>query len=609
MAGLDATSACPDDEQSEMRRAQIASYVRQAPVNSLASIAAASWQAYALWPVAPHAWVIAWYLVIGLIAAVMLWSWWRERGSPRREHVSPRLISRATLWAALTGALWGSSALFLGAMDVGDRTLAMIAVIGMASGAATTLAAIPACAIAFIIASMVPMCSSLLLAGQPTSMLLSGLTAAYLLALLASTRVVYGSFLASARAAARSERLMGDFARAEQDWLEISDSNEAFAMLDAEHRLLLCNAGFRRLWGLSEESLRGVAYRDVLQRSPGSPEVEQGIRPYAAWLDEQIGLLDRPDEALLHQLAGGRWLSSRVRRAKDGRLVVVHVDISALKDRESDVTRAYAQLELQNRQIEEAAHDLAVARDLALRANAAKSTFLANMSHELRTPLNAIIGFSEIIEREMFGPLGSERYREYLGDIGRSGRYLLTIINDILDMSKIEAHKMELHEEDLEIADLVGECIRVLTPRAAAGQVQVVSEITAGLPRLYADPIRLRQVVINLLSNAIKFTDPEGRVTIRAGLTYGGCGIAVEDTGRGMSGEEIEIALQPFRQVANAYAREHEGTGLGLPLAKALVALHGGTLEVTSRPGSGTTVTATLPPSRLVRPEPRRAAS
>jgi two-component system cell cycle sensor histidine kinase PleC len=305
---------------------------------------------------------------------------------------------------------------------------------------------------------------------------------------------------------------------------------------------------------------------------------------------------------VLRQLAGGRWLNSRVRRGSDSRLVVVHVDISALKEREGEVTGAYVQLELQNRQIEEAAHDLAEARDAALRANTAKSNFLANMSHELRTPLNAIIGFSEIIEREMFGPLGSARYREYLGDIGRSGRYLLTIINDILDMSKIEARKMELHEEEVDVADLVGECIRVLSPRAVAGQVQVVTEFAGNLPWLYADPVRLRQIALNLLLNAIKFTEPEGRVTIRAGLTYDGYAVSVEDTGRGMSGEEIEIALQPFRQVANAnaYARAQEGTGLGLPLAKALIALHGGTLDVSSRPGAGTTVTAVLPSTRVV---------
>jgi two-component system cell cycle sensor histidine kinase PleC len=379
-------------------------------------------------------------------------------------------------------------------------------------------------------------------------------------------------------------------------WLDVAEAAEAFVLLDAERCVLLWNESYRRLWGLPEDLRRGTPYAEMLA---GCAEAS-----------EMLGLLDRPDHVLDHQVAGGRWLSSRVRRGRDGGFVIVHVDISALKEREAELTRAYDQLELQNRRIEEAAQDLAEARDAAQRANEAKSVFLANMSHELRTPLNAIIGFSEIIEREMFGPLGSQRYRDYLGDIGRSGRHLLTLINDILDMSKIEARKMELHEQEIDVEELIAECARVLATRAAAGRVTVDSEIAPDLPRLYADPTRMRQVLINLLSNAVKFTDPEGRVAVRAALdARGQLAIGVEDTGRGMTGEDIEVALQPFRQVATGYARPQEGTGLGLPLAKALVGLHGGNLEITSRPGAGTTITVLLPPTRLLLPKADRATA
>jgi two-component system, cell cycle sensor histidine kinase PleC len=379
-------------------------------------------------------------------------------------------------------------------------------------------------------------------------------------------------------------------------WLDFAEAAEAFVLLDAGRRLLLWNESYRQLWNLPADLPRRTPYAEMLAHLPDAAEI--------------VALLDRPDVPLEHQIAGGRWLSSRVRPGRDGGFVIVHVDISALKQREAELTRAYDQLELQNRRIEEAAHDLAEARDAAQRANEAKSVFLANMSHELRTPLNAIIGFSEIIEREMFGPLGSQRYRDYLGDIGRSGRHLLTLINDILDMSKIEARKMELHEQEIEVADLIAECVRVLATRAATGRVTVDTEVAPDLPHLYADATRMRQVLINLLSNAVKFTDPEGRVAVRASLDAAGhLAIGVKDSGRGMSGEDIEVALQPFRQVATGYARPQEGTGLGLPLAKALVGLHGGDLEIRSQPGSGTTVTVLIPPTRLMFPKADRASA
>jgi signal transduction histidine kinase len=243
---------------------------------------------------------------------------------------------------------------------------------------------------------------------------------------------------------------------------------------------------------------------------------------------------------------------------------------------------------------------LAVAKEEAEAASRTKSEFLANMSHELRTPLNAIIGFSDVMQSELLGPLGA-RYRSYAKDIQQSGEHLLKIINDILDLSKIEAGRLTLREEIVDPAAMARDCARLVRARAEEVGVLLQIRVLADAPRqLSADAVKLKQILLNLLSNAVKFTRRGGRVELA--LLRGGAGnleIAVADTGIGMSESDIAIALQPFRQVESTFARTHEGTGLGLPLTKALVELHGGTMRIESTLGEGTTVTVTFPVERV----------
>jgi signal transduction histidine kinase len=245
--------------------------------------------------------------------------------------------------------------------------------------------------------------------------------------------------------------------------------------------------------------------------------------------------------------------------------------------------------------------DLSRARDAAEEASHIKSQFLANMSHELRTPLNAIIGFSDIVRNQLFGPLGNPRYEHYLSDIHQSGHHLLRLVNDILDISKLEAGAMEISEGEAELKDIVVDSVNLVSTQAATHGVSVIVDLPDRLPRLRADELRLKQVVVNLLSNAVKFSRSGGEVNLSARLGPGGeLAIAVRDRGIGMNAADIRVALQPFRQVENALSRTHEGTGLGLPLAKALVEKHGGTLRIASERDVGTTVTVTLPASRLL---------
>jgi two-component system cell cycle sensor histidine kinase PleC len=236
------------------------------------------------------------------------------------------------------------------------------------------------------------------------------------------------------------------------------------------------------------------------------------------------------------------------------------------------------------------------------RANAAKSDFLALMSHELRTPLIAIIGFSEVLGTEMLGPLGHPRYREYANDVHGAGKHLLALINDILDLSKAAAGKFELACEEIAPTDVVTECLSLTRGKAHEGGLRLTSDMAPGLPNLMVDRLRFKQALLNLCSNAIKFTPPGGSVHVGAHQAEDDSFVlTVRDSGIGMSPEQIPVALEPFRQVASPFARNAEGTGLGLALVKSLIECHDGRLEIESTLKKGTTVRLILPPTRTVR--------
>jgi two-component system cell cycle sensor histidine kinase PleC len=319
------------------------------------------------------------------------------------------------------------------------------------------------------------------------------------------------------------------------------------------------------------------------------------------------------------QLDDGRWMHISERRTKDGGYVSVGTDITKIKLHEqklvegekrriatiADLRMSQQALERQADQLADLAGKYADEKTRAEEANAAKSKFLANMSHELRTPLNAIIGFSEIMEAQMFGPLGAEKYGEYSRDIKESGQYLLDVINDVLDMSKIEAGGIRLNPEDVELDPVLADCMRVVWGRAHEKRLVLKSDIAPAIA-LKADRRALKQITLNLLSNAVKFTPEGGTVAVRGHVRAGTVTIVIQDSGIGIPKDALRKLGRPFEQVESQLTKRHQGSGLGLAIAKSLVEMHGGAMRIFSTLGKGTTVMVRLP---LQAKQPVRAAA
>ncbi len=362
--------------------------------------------------------------------------------------------------------------------------------------------------------------------------------------------------------------------------LAVEQSPNAVFITDTEGTIEYINSKFTKLTGYTVEEIIGQNPR-ILKSNETPRELYSDL-----WQTIQSGNEWRGEIKDKRKDGSHFWVYESIAPVKDENGIITHYvatheDISKRKDAEFSVHQALEQAEVANR---------------------AKSDLMANMSHELRTPLNAVIGFSESMMEETFGPVGSDKNREYLNDIHQSGQHLLELINDILDASAIEAGALELHEENVSMTDVVDASIRLVKPRAEAGKVAVTSSLVPKMPLIYADQRRVKQVMLNLLSNAIKFTEEGGEVYVSSQLNNdGSLAVMVDDTGVGMNANEVKKALSTFGQVDSGLDRKHEGTGLGLPLTKGLIELHGGTLEVKSEKGRGTMITVTFPKERVIR--------
>jgi len=382
-----------------------------------------------------------------------------------------------------------------------------------------------------------------------------------------------------------------------------------FCLYDPQGRLVICNAPhlgfFKNLEHIFVPGASGQDIHDaILQSGVLRPSVEAQVK--FTWIVPK----DRREakRSFEVELSDGRWIGVDEELTENNFLVETTSDITELKAKEHalemqvlELLDSEDRLEAQGSRLVELTEIMAKSRDEAQKASKTKSEFLANMSHELRSPLNAIIGFAEIMKDEMFGDLGRSEYKEYAVDIHLSGTHLLDVINDILDLSKIEAGKLDLVENNVDIWDVIEMAIRLSVPRADKGKVTLKNNTPRNLPGLIADERKLKQIFINLVSNAIKFTPEGGEVSVEVEMhPSGNLIISVIDTGIGIAEENIPRAMAPFGQIDASLDRKYEGTGLGLPLTNALVDLHQGTLSIESIVDKGTRVIITLPSSRIV---------
>jgi signal transduction histidine kinase len=354
----------------------------------------------------------------------------------------------------------------------------------------------------------------------------------------------------------------------------IQSIEDGIAVFDRDRRLQHWNRAYLQMWQFPESFLRsGVTMDEMLD------ELKKSGRAHQLDTDDQGKPATdpkafEPSGRWLYRRGDGRLLSVRRLPIGDEGYMAICSDLTAQKQHEDELVKAWEQ---------------------AVIANRSKSEFLANVSHELRTPLNAIIGFSEVVERELFGPLGNERYVSYVRDIRNSGEHLLSLINDILDLSKIEAGRFQLRMEEVDCNEIAHSVARLIRPRTLEHGLTMKIELPDRPVVLNADKRAVKQVLINLLSNAVKFTPENGTVTLASRPWHDGVEFVVSDTGIGIDVKDMPVALAPFGQIDSQFTRKYEGTGLGLPIVKGIVELHGGTIEISSEPSQGTSVIVRFP--------------
>jgi len=368
--------------------------------------------------------------------------------------------------------------------------------------------------------------------------------------------------------------------------------NQGLLVLDPDLNVILFNDSYLQVFGLNPRQIKtGMNYSEVLRVMAESGEFYADSGTTEEIITRRLVRAGSNEtQHDVHRRPNGTIVNVYRTSMPGGGRVITFTDISDLKQAEAELVSA---------------------RDLSEQANRAKTEFLANMSHELRTPLNAIIGFSEIMQAEVFGNIAEPHYRDYVDSINESGNHLLSLINDILDLSKIEIGKAVLDEEILDLADTVRSCLMLVREEAEQGGVSLVAEIPPNFPAYKGDRRRLKQIMINLLQNAVKFTQAGGSVTVGLEHVPGTpVTITIADTGIGMSAEDIPRALERFSQVESGLKRRYEGAGLGLPLAQGMAQMHGGEIKIESAPGQGTTVRVLLPETRMLDPraaDPRQA--
>ena len=531
--------------------------------------------------------LLCWLVPMGLCLAYLLWQQLQWHGRPFSIASAHRLLARGWIATGLQGLAWGASCLFIMPLNWEQEVILHVVATSLCAVASASLAASPRAARAFMLGISVPYVACYMTMLSVPYLLLAIMMILMVLAMLLTTRIAYGALIEGIHAQFSARAVGHVLDKAEQQWRELSETAEAFALYDNMHRLQLWNDGYAHLLGLEPQALqRFMNWARVWQLANHRRLPEAAVLS----VDETLAPRLWTEEIQL----GAKSFRSTVRRLPNGNVAVSHVDITALKQREAELLDLQAKLE--------------EARDHAEMASNAKSRFLANMSHELRTPLNAVIGFSDLMLHQMrkAGDAANSTHASYAQTIHDSGYHLLTIVEDMLDLARIEAGKMKFIEAE---TDLIG-LLRASADLAVGRNVQQRSRIVLDLPDsallMRIDPQLTRQALINLIGNALKFTRgptaaQRGRVFVSLQVADNrDVHIAVRDEGIGIPTHLIEEVLKPFAQVEGSETRRFGGVGLGLPLAKQFIELQQGSLTLESEQGRGTTARLTLPGWRVI---------
>jgi len=522
----------------------------------------------------PHDMLLHWWLLHMLSACIILADWYaRHRG---RHQNPPRWQLPVELCVAgFAGCVWGLSALALPLLDAEGRVLLVAVIAGVIGASAPALALLPLAGATFIIAIAAPYALYFFTLGTPISYGLAALMIGYVMAMVVANRIVHRILVRNWRLNRENSGLYDRIRSAQNELLDVADSSEAFAFCDTEGRLQLWNHRFLTLLGLKDaEMQRGAPLAPLLARAGLPDDLPRQLA--AAPVAHSRPVLELPDD---------RWVRASLRHLSEGGHALILVDITEQQQ--------------QNVRLEELFREVSLSRDIALRASQAKSTFLANMSHELRTPLNAIIGFSDIIRRKMFGAQ-SARYEEYVEDIHNSGTHLLSVINDILDLARIESNQIVLQEEMMNVGEQVATCMRLAAQQFNRPPGSLLADLPADLPLLYGDARLVRQIMINLIGNALKFSPDTSPVHVGARLDSdsGEISLWVRDHGIGVAAEDQARIFAPFEQASSELSRSYGGVGLGLSLVRAFALAHQGRISIDSKPSKGTLIMVTFPATR-----------
>jgi signal transduction histidine kinase len=559
--------------------AALVSFRQVVPINGIVTLINVTAVALLLSGQIEARWLVGWWLLHTVGLAAMLYRWYSDSRVPRSAERSHRM-RRYDVWsAAVSGVAWGAAALFLPHLDQQHQLLVVMVAAGMIAGSAATLAVVPRAAIVFMLTIAVPFITYFMLQATPISLAMAVTSMLFTGAMLLTNRIINGVILRNKRLHDENTVLYERIRAAQAELLDIAESTEAFALLDSDGCLQLWNRRLPAVLGLDEIGLaRGVAL-DGLLRDAGLSD---------ALLTSEIagGTL---------QLPNGRWVQISRRATPQGDLALIVIDVT-------EQQQAARQLQNQNTRLEELFREVSLARDAALRGSQAKSIFLANMSHELRTPLNAIIGFSDIVQKKMFGEAW-EKYDEYLADINGSARHLLGVIDDILDLARIEANQIVLNEQPVMLDEELPISARLAASHYGRQPGAVSLSLPAELPPLQADARLVRQIMMNLIGNALKFSPPDVPVEVTARLVpeTGELELKVRDRGIGIAPEDHKRIFEAFEQADSQLSRNYGGVGLGLSLVRAFVLAHQGRIAIDSAPGQGTTIIAVFPASRTGR--------